>query len=138
MNSFNRNYYTTKMQSIFARASALHSTYVKTYSNKTITGVATVIGAWCGFLRYDEISREESELAKKNELAKGTLTSNNISINRSKSGFDLAIIKNAPYSVNLFTTMMAGGCLGYVSAVYFPISIPVFAVYNYSKTPKIN
>ena len=138
------------MASILTKISSYHSMYISRFYNKKIAGVGTFVGACCGLTylteyyskkAYNKTANEWNKIAnEKNNKNSITIFGTRISdgndefilpkINKYKNPFSVIIMPSAPYSVNLLTTMITGGLLGYTYAVYFPISIPSTIVYN--------
>jgi hypothetical protein len=47
-----------------------------------------------------------------------------------RNPFSVVIFPRAPFSINLFTTMITGGVMGCAYAVYWPAAIPLTIAYN--------
>lgn len=76
-----------------------------------------------GFIEFSDIeSDEEFEERQKNiKLLKLVKFSN---------PFSIVINPRAPVSLNVFTTTITGGVLGYMFALYWPVAIPLTIGYN--------
>lgn len=142
--------------SFFSKLSSHHSAYIARFYNKKLAGVGSFVGACCGLTYLTEYYGKQSYNNFANEWNSATKQQNRKRTSRRKifgfeldweddadpddisfpkivkykNPFSLIIISSAPYSVNMLTTMITGGGIGYLYAVYFPISIPATVIYN--------
>ena len=138
--------------SLLSKISSYHSAYIAKFYNKKLAGVGSFVGACCGLMYMTEYYGKKTYNNAADEWNKSIQTNgvdkkikifgsefevnDNVKefsfpkIIKYKNPFSLIIIPSAPYSVNMLTTMITGGGIGYLYAVYFPITIPSTIIYN--------